>query len=430
MMLLFLAFSLLPHTEQVAPGIWAAGFSDKYKSANSGWVVTKDSAFVIDAPPTPEHLQEIARLSGKPTRTELPPDARTVAGNAVWLPKQQVLFARNAVTNGPRADLTQSDTAAWIRSLKELENLKPKVVVPGRGSWGGPELLSRQRRFLEELRRQVGYGISMGRPLEAIINEVLLPASYYTWMPYDNPRKEDIAHLYKELTIPHAPFSGKPANGALVLIADRFHEPEHLEAGLRPALEAAGITPHFTVDVRALNAENLARVQLLVILRDGMLWPDGPSKPYKIWMTAEQEKSVVDFVHNGGAFLNLHNSMGLYPENGPYLNLVAGRYIGHGPLERFRVEVVDKSHPITQGVSDWSVADEQHTPPYDEKKAHLLLRNRSDDGKTAAAGWVYEPGKGRLVHLASGHTREALEHPMFQKLARNSIAWLLRSHSK
>ena len=134
-----------------------------------------------------------------------------------------------------------------------------------------------------------------------------------------------------------------------------------------------------------------------------------------------QEQAVVDFVHRGGGFLNLHNSMGLYPEDGPYLRLVGGRYIGHGPLERFRVEVVDHDHPVTRGVQDFSVADEQHTPPIDAEKVHLLLRNRSDDGQTAAAGWVYEPGQGRLCHLANGHTRESLAHPMYQRLMRNAV---------
>ena len=143
-------------------------------------------------------------------------------------------------------------------------------------------------------------------------------------------------------------------------------------------------------------------------------------------MTPEQERAVVEFVEGGGAFLNLHNSMGLYPPDGPYLNLVGGRYIGHGPLERFRVEVVDPDHAVTRGVSDFSVADEQHTPPYDADKVHLLLRNRSDDGKVAAAGWAYEPGKGRLCHLANGHTRESLLHPMYQRLMRNAVNWCLR----
>jgi type 1 glutamine amidotransferase len=105
---------------------------------------------------------------------------------------------------------------------------------------------------------------------------------------------------------------------------------------------------------------------------------------------------------------------------------VGGRYIGHGPLERFRVEIVDRGHPVTRGANDFVAADEQHTPPYDETKVHLLLQNRSDSGKVAAAGWVYEPGRGRLCHLASGHTREALGNPEFQRLMRNAVNWCLR----
>src|SRR5581483_11365253 len=172
------------------------------------------------------------------------------------------------------------------------------------------------------------YGISMGRPVEDLIREVSLPASYYTWMPYDTPRPEDIRHVYYELTVPQAPFGGQPPERgdaqphALVLIGDRFHEPGHIVAGLAPVFQATGAAPHFTVDVQALTARNLARVRLLVVLRDGMLWPEGPDQPYRIWMTPEQEKAVVDFVESGGGFLNLHNSMGLYPEKGPYLKLV------------------------------------------------------------------------------------------------------------
>ena len=91
-----------------------------------------------------------------------------------------------------------------------------------------------------------------------------------------------------------------------------------------------------------------------------------------------------------------------------------------------RVTVTNREHPIVRGVEDFSVADEQHTPPYDEDKVRVFLRSRSDDGsREAAAGWAYEPGQGRLVHLAPGHTSEAMEHPMFQRLMRNAVTWLL-----
>ena len=74
---------------------------------------------------------------------------------------------------------------------------------------------------------------------------------------------------------------------------------------------ATGVVPHFAVDVHALSADNLTRVQLLVILRDGLMRPQAEGQPDYVWMTHEQEQAVVDFVHRGGGFLNLHNSMGL-----------------------------------------------------------------------------------------------------------------------
>jgi type 1 glutamine amidotransferase len=73
-----------------------------------------------------------------------------------------------------------------------------------------------------------------------------------------------------------------------------------------------------------------------VILRDGLQRPERDDRTHFIWMTPEQQHAVAAFVERGGGFLNLHNAMGLYPPRGQYLELVGGRYIGHGPLERFR----------------------------------------------------------------------------------------------
>ncbi|HJT31816.1 MAG TPA: ThuA domain-containing protein, partial [Pirellulales bacterium] len=503
------ARSVLPHLEQIAPGVFVAGFADRFGSANCGWLATTVECLLVDLPrgvPVDDFLGAIAKTTVKPVRRLVltnwqPGDEAIVAslieagikkiatspmigkllaetgkvkaeqievfsaraplgettaieflpldgvagatGGAVYLPDMRTLFAGPVVIHGPRVPLPGSDTAQWLSTLDELDQLDAQEVVPGRGSWGGPERIARLRSFLTELRRQVGYTISLGRPalpqaaeffrLPAREAEVRLPAGEMVWMPYDTPTADDLLHVYQELTVPLAPFNGRPPRAddprphALVLIGDGPHEPGHVEAGLRPAFAATGVVPHFAVDVRALTAENLARVPLLVILRDGMQRPNSdPGSHYK-WMTPEQERAVVEFVERGGGFVNLHNSMGLYPDGGPYLKLVGGRYIGHGPLERFRVEVVDRNHPITRGVEDFSVADEQHTPPYDNDRVHLLLKNRSDDGREAAAGWCYEPGRGRLVHLANGHTREALAHPMYQRLLAGAIRWCLRS---
>lgn len=493
------ARSVLPHLEQIAPGVFVAGFADRFGSANCGWATTADECLLVDLPrgvPVADFLSVVAKTTEKPVRrlvlTSWQPgdeaivaalfeagvdhfitspaigkllaetgrigprrvetlaaraplaDARTVellpldgvagaAGAAAYFHEQRVLFAGPTVIHGPRVPLPGSDTERWLSSLDELDRLAAKHVVPGRGSWGGPERLTRLRSFLTEMRRQVGYTVSLGRPATALAAEVRLPAGEMVWMPYDTPTADDLRHVYQELTVPLAPFHGRPPRPgdprphALVLIGDGPHEPGHVEAGLRPAFAATGVVPHFAVDVQALSAENLAQVQLLVVLRDGLQRPGGGPGSEYMWITHEQERAVVQFVERGGGFVNLHNSMGLYPDGGPYLKLVGGRYIGHGPLERFRVEVVDRQHPITRGVEDFSVADEQHTPPFDSDRVHLLLKNRSDDGREAAAGWCYEPGRGRLVHLANGHTREALGHPMYQRLLQGALRWCLRS---
>jgi type 1 glutamine amidotransferase len=313
-----------------------------------------------------------------------------------------------------------------------LESVPCEKVVPGFGSWGAQSVIARQRRFLEELRSQVGYAVALGKPPEALEQHVRISPDFQVWMPYDTPVAEDLLYVYRELTVPVAPYSGREPRSddgsphALALIGDGPHEPQHLERGLRPAFEAAGVVPHFTVDVRALSAENLARVKLLVILRDGLMRPTDDPRTFYGWVTKEHERTVVEFVEKGGAFLNLHNALGLYPDDGPYLKLAAGRYIGHGPLERFRVEPVDREHPVTRGITPYFVADEQHTPVVDRPRVKLLFRSRSDGGIEGDAGWVYEPGAGRLCHLANGHTREALLHPTYQQVLRNAILWCVR----
>src|SRR5262249_14727746 len=162
------------------------------------------------------------------------------------------------------------------------------------------------------------------------------------------------------LTIPFAPFNGSipnrwsPQPHALVLIGDQPHEPGHIEECLEPVFKATGVVPHFAVDVDTLTADNLGKVRLLFILKDGMQRNGGQGKQGRVWMTPGQQEAVARFVESGGGFLNLHNSMGLYPPDGPYLNVVGGRYAGHGPLERFSVEIVDPNHFITRGVSNFT----------------------------------------------------------------------------
>jgi type 1 glutamine amidotransferase len=213
---------------------------------------------------------------------------------------------------------------------------------------------------------------------------------------------------------------------ALALIGDRYHSPVYIRDGLIPAFVQENIPVTFIENVNALNIESLKQFQLLVIFRDGMSWPNGYEQPHVKWMTDEQQQAIWDFVNNGGGFLALHNAQGLYPPGGLYYKLFGGDYGGHPDPTSFTVRIENQNHPVTAGVEDYEIFDEQHMVKYYLDREHLLLRSISSSNQEAAAGWWREMGKGRMVYLSPGHTSEALKHPMTQRLVRNSIRWCLR----
>ena len=215
---------------------------------------------------------------------------------------------------------------------------------------------------------------------------------------------------------------------ALALIGDRYHSSVYIRDGLAPAFIRENIPITFIENVEALNAESLKDFQLLVILRDGMNWPDGYDKPYIKWMTSAQQQAIWDFVNNGGGFLALHNAQAIYPPDGLYYKLLGGDYGGHPDPAIFAVRVENKNHPITAGVEDYEIFDEQHMVKYSLDRNHELLRSISPANKEASAGWWQEVGKGRMVYLAPGHTPQGLGHVMTQRLIRNSIRWCLRAN--
>src|ERR1700757_2241315 len=129
-------------------------------------------------------------------------------------------------------------------------------------------------------------------------------------------------------------------------------------------------------------------------------------------MTDVQQKAIWDFVNNGGGFLGVHNAHTMYPPGGLYYKLFGGDFGGHPKPYTFTIRVENKSHPITAGVEDFDIFDEQHMSKYSLDQDHLLLRSVAREG--------------RFCYLSPGHTPEALNHPMVQRLIRNAARWLLR----
>jgi hypothetical protein len=219
----------------------------------------------------------------------------------------------------------------------------------------------------------------------------------------------------------------------------------------------AGISIDFRDEVELLNAQELKGYKLLIILRDGMLWPSGylqgppgsPNTPAvaivsepplpKIepeadyWIKPEQGKAVKEFVSNGGGALFYHNVTYISPHNDDFRDVLGAVTEEHPPLRPFKVKIVNRDHPITRGVNDFVVSDEQHYMAYQKEPKYLLMQSVNENGLTfkdlgtsSAAGWAYDFGKGRVCYLAPGHVITSLWNPEYEKLQKNAVRWLLR----
>lgn len=249
--------------------------------------------------------------------------------------------------------------------------------------------------------------------------------------------------------------SGQPGSGrrVLALIGDRYHNPDYIRVALTKVFDGLGVSVDYTMHYDRLSGDLLKNYQLFLCLRDGMIWPDGylgpdaytsyeqglenrsdfPEAKSKNWLTEDQASALNEFVTRGNGFYSLHNNSHVSLSSKIYRDVMGGAYIGHPALRPFKVRVVNANHPITQGIKDFMVNDEQHYVEYDKDPKNILLEAENVDGLTfqslgskSVAGWAYNHGSGRVVFTSVGHTIHALWAPEYLKLQRRAVRWLLK----
>lgn len=244
---------------------------------------------------------------------------------------------------------------------------------------------------------------------------------------------------------------------AFAVIGDRFHNSDYIRTALQKTLVSdLGVSIDFTDDVTLLNADTLDGYKVLILFRDGMIWPQGygeqafwargnsvelvsdPPGPQletksEPWMTDAQGEAVKAFVSNGGSAFLYHNVTYIATFNEVFRDVLGAETQGHPPVRTFKVEVTNSDHPITQGVNDFVVTDEQHFLIYNGDPEHVLLRSVNEDGltfkdlgDTCEAGWAFDYEAGRVCYLSPGHLIPVLWNPEYEKLQQNAMRWLLR----
>jgi type 1 glutamine amidotransferase len=247
---------------------------------------------------------------------------------------------------------------------------------------------------------------------------------------------------------------------AFALCGDESHNSDYIRTALTSTLvEDAGLSIDFTDQEKLLSYDNLRHYKILIMFRDGLRFPNGywhqvywnekknavvsdPPIQRKIgqgrssWMTEEQGRGIKKWVEEGGSLWAYHNNSQTSSTNKDYRDVEGAVYTGHPPIRPYKVKIVNHEHPITKGVNDFVVTDEQHFVTYDKDPKYVLARSVNEDGLeytdmtgrrsyTAESVWAYDYGKGRVCFTAPGHMISVLWNPEYEKLQRNAAKWLL-----
>jgi type 1 glutamine amidotransferase len=145
-------------------------------------------------------------------------------------------------------------------------------------------------------------------------------------------------------------------------------------------------------------------------------------------LPAQAKENLLDYVKSGKGFFVQHLATASFPKWEEFGKLCGRKWVmgtsGHGPRSDFTSKVVDKEHPITKGLTDFTTNDELYAKLQGNEDIHVLVQADSDwSKKTEPLVFVKNYGQGRVVHNAYGHDRKALMTPSVQKIIIRGTEW-------
>ena len=120
----------------------------------------------------------------------------------------------------------------------------------------------------------------------------------------------------------------------------------------------------------------------------------------------------------------LHHAILAWPEWSLWSEIVgiADRSFSYHYGETVNVEIADPAHPITAGLSDWTMTDETYLMASCDAASHVLLTTEHPRSMRTLA-WTRPYRQSRVVNFESGHDGQTYADPNFQAVLANSIRW-------
>lgn len=152
-------------------------------------------------------------------------------------------------------------------------------------------------------------------------------------------------------------------------------------------------------------------------------------------ITDTQKARFLSLFDRGIGLVVMHHALVSYQSWPEFERIIGGTYpepqdkkgkvtpeLGYEHDIQVPVTIVARNHPVTAGLSDFTIHDEIYwgfrTRP---DVTPLITTTHPKSGKPLA--WARTQGKSRVVYLQLGHGPEAFENPSYRRLVAQSIRW-------
>jgi type 1 glutamine amidotransferase len=202
-----------------------------------------------------------------------------------------------------------------------------------------------------------------------------------------------------------------PKIKTLLYAGGEIHDAKGCGDAIEAALKQAGDFDLTKVenDLSCLEAPNLDPFDLIVFYHTvGTI-------------TDAQKLGLLNWVASGKGYAGVHSAADSFRDCPDYRAFVGGWFVTHPHFRQYQVSIVDSEHPITKGLTEFMVEDEQYITDYDPRND--VLAWALWQGKPSPVAWTKSWGEGRVFWLALGHNPEACGDPNFKLLLHRGAVW-------
>ncbi len=153
-------------------------------------------------------------------------------------------------------------------------------------------------------------------------------------------------------------------------------------------------------------------------------------------ISAKRQANFVQLLEDGVGLVVLHHSVLAFQKWPEYKKIVGGRLyledtvedgiegkkLGYKHGVNYTIHIKDENHPITKGLSDFTVNDETYNNGVVESSSHILLTT-DEASSDRIIGWVSGYDKGKVCFIEPGHGTSIFGDENYRRLVAQAIRW-------